>query len=634
MSERSKPRASFLKSFGIVLESLERRRLMSVVPLDPGFGINGRVEVDLGAEGAFTDMMVQSDGKILACGVATDGADTDAIVVRFDADGALDDSFGSDGIARYDAGGDESFASIALRSDGKIVVGGKRSTLQWLLTRFTSTGVIDTSFGGGDGVVAATGEISHVALQGSNIISADANGAIRRHNSAGAIDATFGTTGVAHIRDLGRYDEIAVGDAGLNDLAVGADGKITVVGSHGLYVLDDFESLGSFGIVGRFTADGELDASFASGDGSLIPQLAVDGDLADGVRGVALQPDGKILALINDAYNTVLLRYNSDGSVDDSFGPAPKDESDVGGDIDLPMEDPSAIALTLTGKALIVSHGYNEGIAVARLNENGSRDRTLALGGVAQIGLNALEEPAARAVAVTPDGNIVVAGSSSRVEDNTRIYTALLVQFQTVTSAAPSIGVVDRTLEVLGTDEAEYVEVKTPFNGDWLTVVYEDEPQSFKRDAFDEIYISLNGGDDFFSARTINVPIKLSGGAGNDKLIGGEANDLVGGNSGKDSLYGGGGNDRLNGHGGHDRLFGEAGADRIYGYDGNDRLDGGSSGDRLYGGDGVDTFFGQSGDDTLFSRDGIVESIYGASGADRADGDEIDARFSIEELLA
>jgi serralysin len=149
--------------------------------------------------------------------------------------------------------------------------------------------------------------------------------------------------------------------------------------------------------------------------------------------------------------------------------------------------------------------------------------------------------------------------------------------------------------------------------------------------------ISLDGGDgddQIVLNDTVTVPAYLYGNLGNDKIIGGHANDTLSGGAGKDTIYGGLGDDRLGGNGGHDREYGEAGKDRLYGGDGNDYLDGGSSMDRLWGEAGNDNLYGQGGNDYLYAKDSALDTVYGGTGSDSAQLDLTDTRAAIETLLA
>lgn len=117
-------------------------------------------------------------------------------------------------------------------------------------------------------------------------------------------------------------------------------------------------------------------------------------------------------------------------------------------------------------------------------------------------------------------------------------------------------------------------------------------------------------GNDTFTNNTA-IPVKASGGRGNDKLYGGGADDEMSGggtdwggsvisDSGNDIVVGNGGNDHLNGGiGGDDTLNGGSGADVLLGGDGADVILGGSENDIIRGGLGSDTIYGGSGDDDI-----------------------------------
>ena len=105
---------------------------------------------------------------------------------------------------------------------------------------------------------------------------------------------------------------------------------------------------------------------------------------------------------------------------------------------------------------------------------------------------------------------------------------------------------------------------------------------------------------------TLNRGAFMLGGAGNDTLTGGTANDLLIGNAGNDALDGGQGNDALLGGVGDDNLKGNDGQDLLLGGTGDDTLDGGADNDVLKGGAGTDTyaFSGTWGTDLITDSDG------------------------------
>src|SRR5688500_18783447 len=212
----------------VIAEMLEPRRLLAAGDLDPTFSGDGRQTLDLGARGVALDVVVQSSGEVVVAGQAdsASGAASDAVLVRFNVDGSLDTTFGTNGVARIDFGGNEVFRELVIMPDGKLVAGGQHSASQWMLARFTADGVRDagSSFGGTDGVQLGAGSITNVAVQGNAIITSDGTNVVRRHvGSTGALDTTFGSGGSIVVSSaIPTLDEFRR----LADIAEQGDGKI------------------------------------------------------------------------------------------------------------------------------------------------------------------------------------------------------------------------------------------------------------------------------------------------------------------------------------------------------------------------------------------------------------------------
>jgi len=186
-------------------------------------------------------------------------------------------------------------------------------------------------------------------------------------------------------------------------------------------------------------------------------------------------------------------------------------------------------------------------------------------------------------------------------------------------------------LQVSGTEANDSI-VVSAVGANTQVVVNGGAAQSFATSSIKGANIQALGGNDVIIITTALPLCAVFGGAGNDKIAGGDGNETLNGNAGKDQIDGGLGNDKLNGNGGNDKLFGGAGGDRLYGGAGNDYLDGGSSGDKLYGQAGMDTMLGQSGDDNLQAYDTEVDQVFGGTGADSGIVDSKDVRGSIEQI--
>src|SRR4051812_8074767 len=101
-----------------VVEGLEARVLFVAGVLDPSFGAFGSGIVR-GPDGVVINALgVQPDGKVVAAGVSHG----DFAVVRYNADGSLDSSFGGDGLVTTDFGAADAGESVVVQGDGKVVV--------------------------------------------------------------------------------------------------------------------------------------------------------------------------------------------------------------------------------------------------------------------------------------------------------------------------------------------------------------------------------------------------------------------------------------------------------------------------------------------------------------------------------
>src|SRR5438045_6130575 len=137
--------------FHRALEALESRRLFSAGELDTAFA-GGTVNRGFipGDELAFS-IALQSDGKVLIAGRADSGgaSGNDFALARFNADGSVDTTFGSGGMVVTNMGSaSDSINAIAIQSDGKIVVAGdvegSFSATDFGLARYNSNGTLDT----------------------------------------------------------------------------------------------------------------------------------------------------------------------------------------------------------------------------------------------------------------------------------------------------------------------------------------------------------------------------------------------------------------------------------------------------------------------------------------------------------
>ncbi len=134
--------------------------------LDTQFGENGVASL-AGFASYRGDLAVQADGKIL---IASTSTFNDFAVLRLNADGSRDTSFGNNGLVSIDLPGDSAQADgISVLSDGKIVLGGNTYALggsDYAAVRLNADGSLDTTFASPDGNTRLVGSSAHDALQG------------------------------------------------------------------------------------------------------------------------------------------------------------------------------------------------------------------------------------------------------------------------------------------------------------------------------------------------------------------------------------------------------------------------------------------------------------------------------------
>jgi uncharacterized delta-60 repeat protein len=306
--------------------------------LDFTFGTSGRVRTDFG--GRYDDasaLAVQADGRIVVAGSSSDATGNDMAVARYNSDGTLDPSFDGDGLALVDLGGESSARAVAVQPDGKIVLAGwaTRSVgtgccaSDFALVRLTTGGAVDSSFGvdgrvftdflpGSDnGYDAAQAVVlqpdGRIVAAGGGVASATSvDFAVARYLADGSPDPTFSDDGLVTTDFLGNFDEI-------RDVKVDSSGRI-VAGGQSCDFPGTSDEVCDFGLT-RYLSGGAVDPRFGR-HGTVRTDLGAD--VGEGVRGVVLQANGRIVAAGQTSgpggTDVGLSRYRADGRLDRTFG--------------------------------------------------------------------------------------------------------------------------------------------------------------------------------------------------------------------------------------------------------------------------------------------------------------------------
>ena len=392
--------------------------------LDLTFNSTGKVITTVGTfDDAASDIAVQeiipnmsnyNSRKIIAVGQTYNGNDYDFLITRYNDNGSLDNTFGNNGIVSTDiANGSDYAKSVALQSDGKIVVGGFSyvgSKESFSLARYKYNGTLDSSFGSNGIVTTSIGAVGDnifsIAIQddgkivaaGFATIGNNYDFALARYETNGTLDNTFDGDGIV-TTNLGSGSDVVY------EVVIQNDGKIVAAGHSFQATNQDFA-------VVRYNNTGSLDNTFST-DG--IVTTPITGSFNEYGTSVALKSDGKIVVAgysANTFIDYVVVQYESDGDLDNSFGVNGAVYTDFGTSTD--YGNASDIVLQLDEKILV--GGYrNDGIklnySMVRYKTSGAVDSTFGTDGIVTTDFNNGDDNAT-SVTLQNDGKILLAGGS------------------------------------------------------------------------------------------------------------------------------------------------------------------------------------------------------------------------------
>jgi uncharacterized delta-60 repeat protein len=341
------------------------------------------------ASGPVSSIAIQSDGKILVGGEFKDwnGVEVNRIV-RLNSDGTVDTAFS----ANIGTAANDYIYSIAVQSDGKILIGGWFT--EWngaplnRIVRLNSDGTDDTTFSTNIGT-AANSFIQSIAVQSDGKIliggffsswNGVSHSRIVRLNSNGTRDTTFSTNiGTA------ANDQIF-------SVAVQSDGKIVIGGW--------FPSWNGTTVqrIVRLNSDGTRDTAFTVNTGT---------GFSDNVQSVAIQTDGKIVIVgqfgfFNGVTANFIVRLNSDGTRDTTF----TTNTGTGANNYIYSIAFQSNGKILVGGAFTTFNGVTVN-RILRLNSDGTRDAAF----TTNIGNNIISEGGILSIAIQTDNKILVGGS-------------------------------------------------------------------------------------------------------------------------------------------------------------------------------------------------------------------------------
>jgi uncharacterized delta-60 repeat protein len=407
------------------LEALEGRALLSGAgSLDPTFGTGGIVTTAFSRTSAdpANAVLYQPDGKLVAAG--TDMA-------RYNANGTLDASFGQGGKVSSVNATAAALYPVGTANAGKIVavgsVSSRRTGGDFAVTRYNTNGTVDTSFGVKGKVTTdfgASESAQTVAVQpdGKIVVAGDYYNstaalpdgfALARYNADGSLDTTFGSGGKV---------VTPLWDSYLHDVVLQGDGKIVVVARAAETAGQDDHFA-----VARYNANGTLDMGFGADHNGIVlindtfanhpgvVPLSGFTTLAYEANGVAIQPDGKIIA-VGETYGNadgdgwLVARFDTAGNLDPTFGIGGTTLAWPSGGLGW---DQAIRATVQPDGGIVVAGGTSQatGFYVGRFTAAGALDPTFGNGGVVRTVIGAGNQM--RDMLLQPDGKIVVSGDAS-----------------------------------------------------------------------------------------------------------------------------------------------------------------------------------------------------------------------------
>lgn len=376
--------------------------------------------------GVGRDIAVMDDGKIIIVGYY--GNTEKGILLRYNPDGSVDNTFGSNGKVETDfnPSGSELYRAVAVRDNGKIVAAGSIESQSngddFMIVQFLPNGTLDANFGNnGKSIFDFNGDndnLNDLAITSNgkivvvgNVISSKAtnNFAAARLFPNGQLDTDFSYDGKVE-----------------TDIQSGTDGAYCVV-------LQDDDKIVAGGVcttsdlnycMVRYMPDGSLDNTFNSNGIAIIDVPDVDSEVG---RGIGIKSDDKIV-MGGTAYNETnfviaICQCNSDGTLDESFGNDGFAITDV-----LPGNASNSYDICIQDDDKIVSTGYltspskrndrnsqSTRLLTTRYNADGSADNDFGNFGIVITDLPDGDGDIARAVSIQPDLKILIGGYFSSI---------------------------------------------------------------------------------------------------------------------------------------------------------------------------------------------------------------------------
>ncbi|MEZ4958539.1 MAG: delta-60 repeat domain-containing protein [Saprospiraceae bacterium] len=373
--------------------------------LDPTFGNGGIVTTTLDQALESRTIVLQPDGKVVVAGWYKISS-RKLLLIRYNTDGSIDTGFGDNGkfisdFVVYDA------VNIALLPNGKLVATGNlNGNFDTFFARFNSNGTLDSSFGTGgvimldfpeptkcQAIAPGPGDKLYIAAtQSDNNVMWRI--AAMRLNADGSFDNSFGTNGISSL------DFTSTG--WVQDLKVRPDGGMVIGGRSGS---------SGFLTLAAFTSNGTPDPNFGTNGQVVLNNLPNNLSFFNEMHSVELDGNGNVYGVGRVGLNLSVVKLSAAGVLDASYG-----ENGLSRIILGERTEGFGSAFDAEGKLLVAGklgpEGNGSRLIVLRLNTDGSLDTNFGTAGITEVSIEPDYTQQASDVVVRPNGKIVAFGES------------------------------------------------------------------------------------------------------------------------------------------------------------------------------------------------------------------------------
>lgn len=382
--------------------------------LDSTFGTYGIVNSLIDSGATCVKLIALPGNKLMAAGGYKKNNRFCPHVTRYNADGTIDNSFATNGTGYAPDSTSISSFSAVMQPDGKIIVCGdyyNGAGYNFRLTRFKADGSVDSSFGtnGRVSTPVGTGTVDNIGrnvllqsdgkiiLAGGTRFNGNYDFIVLRYKTDGQLDSTYGTNGMT-IAAPSAMDDNAYA------IAMQQDGKVVQVGDH-------YDGTTWSLVVLRYDTSGHLDNTFGTGGQVIMPVGSAD---IYGYSVLVQRSSQKIVVgAYSVTYGNTLLRFGSDGTLDNSFGNSGMSYRSFN------VSDHANFIDTLSDGQIILANRstLNNTYAFAKFSSDGLLDTTIGDSGMVVATVNAGYDYSTT-LAIDGSNHIVIGGYNNTANGN------------------------------------------------------------------------------------------------------------------------------------------------------------------------------------------------------------------------